>query len=77
MANNPGGTGRGAGMEMAMGVMMANQMGGALAARPTAATTSRPSTPWRRHCRSHGIQSGDRQSTVRPLRRQPAESHGR
>ena len=33
MANNPGGTGAaGAGMEMAMGVMMANQMGGALAA---------------------------------------------
>ena len=33
MANNPGGTGAaGAGMEMARGVMMANQMGGALAA---------------------------------------------
>ena len=32
MAQNPGGTGAaGAGMEMAMGVMMANQMGGALA----------------------------------------------
>ena len=78
-ANNPGGTGAaGAGMEMAMGVMMANQMGGASPPAPSPTSNNKPPSPPRCDARrSHRIQSGDRQSTVRTLRRKPPESHGR
>ena len=46
-------------MEMAMGVMMANQMGGALAAGAQPQQQQQAALPpWRRHCRSHEYKVG-------------------